>query len=241
MCGNAWAISTPNEVCSGFTIFVYPRVPSIHSPRGLWFFPGSCTNLLHQKGWHCRANVPSMSSMSSWDELRYLHKLETLASFYPKSPSVVATWLRILWGWGFGMWPTWGHQNSEWALGFVRATVPIQPWQVTNFVDGSHNCVSAHSQFAFCCISECTRSLAASLPSRFLAPRSPCVMNCYAGISEAYFAPMRRKCRCRAAASWSSSMIFTCQKHLKTDISRSFAILFPWKRVDCLSGVSEFH
>lgn len=49
----------------------------------------------------------------------YLHKLETLASFYPKSPSVV----------------------------------------VTNFVDGSHNCVSAHSQFAFCCISECTSIL----------------------------------------------------------------------------------
>ena len=97
MCGNAWVIYTPNEVCSGFTIFVYPRVPSIHSAfhQGSMFFPGSYTNLLHQKGWHCRANEPSMSSMSSWDELRYLHKLETLASFYPKSPSVVATWLRL--------------------------------------------------------------------------------------------------------------------------------------------------
>jgi hypothetical protein len=37
MCGNAWAIYTPNEVCSVFSIFVYPRVPSIHSTRGLCF------------------------------------------------------------------------------------------------------------------------------------------------------------------------------------------------------------
>ena len=31
--------------------------------------------------------------------------------------------------------------------------------KVTNFVDGSHNCVSANSNFAMCCMSECTRFL----------------------------------------------------------------------------------
>jgi len=49
----------------------------------------------------------------------YLHKLETLATYYAKSPAVV----------------------------------------VTNFVDGSHNCVSANSNFAMCCMSECTSVL----------------------------------------------------------------------------------
>ena len=52
-------------------------------------------------------------------------------------------------------WFTLSHSYLGW---FSRQQYMTQP-KVTNFVDGSHNCVSANSNFAMCCMSECTRFL----------------------------------------------------------------------------------